>query len=75
MLKRIPEPFGYFLHLKIKDGHLFEALGISIVGYVNYTTLDTPSSAKVNQRVQLSGYMGVTVYTVLAPSQVLKGSG
>ena len=35
---------------------------MSIAGYVNYPTLDTPSSVKVNERVQLSGYVGATVY-------------
>ena len=34
---------------------------MSIAGYVNYPTLNTYSSVKVNQRVEMSGYVGATV--------------
>jgi hypothetical protein len=35
---------------------------MSIAGYVNYPTLQTPYNVKVNQRVEMSGYVGATLY-------------
>lgn len=35
---------------------------MSIAGYFNYPTLYTPYRVKVNQRVQLSGYVDARVY-------------
>lgn len=35
---------------------------MSMAGYFNCPTLDTPSSVKLNERVQPNGYVDATVY-------------